>query len=40
MKFVCTKETILTEIIYAMSFTSQKNALSITSNVFQTKDHR
>ncbi len=38
MKFVCTKETILTEIIYAMNFTSQKNALSITSNVFfQTK---
>ncbi len=34
MKFVCAKETILTEIIYAMSFTSQKNALSITSNVF------
>ncbi len=34
MKFVCSKEIILTEIIYAMSFTSQKNALSITSNVF------
>ena len=33
MKFVCSKESILTEIIYAMSFTSQKNALSITSNV-------
>ncbi|MFA5447696.1 MAG: DNA polymerase III subunit beta [Sphaerochaeta sp.] len=34
MKFVCSKETILTEIIYAMSFTSQKNTLSITSNVY------
>ena len=34
MKFVCSKETILTEIIYSMDFTSQRNSLSITSNVY------
>ena len=34
MKFVCNKEAILTEIIYAMDFTSQRNSLSITSNVY------
>ncbi|NLA97778.1 MAG: DNA polymerase III subunit beta [Spirochaetales bacterium] len=34
MKFVCSKEAILTEIIYSMDFTSQRNSLSITSNVY------
>jgi len=41
MKFVCSKETILTEIIYSMDFTSQRNSLSITSNVYlETYDDR
>lgn len=34
MKFVCSKESILTEIIYSTDFTSQRNSLSITSNVY------
>ncbi|MGE4583085.1 MAG: DNA polymerase III subunit beta [Sphaerochaeta sp.] len=34
MKFVCSKEAILNEIIYSMDFTSQRNSLSITSNVY------
>ncbi|AEV29714.1 DNA polymerase III, beta subunit [Sphaerochaeta pleomorpha str. Grapes] len=34
MKFACNKETILNEIIYSMDFTSQRNSLSITSNVY------
>lgn len=34
MKFVCNKESILTEITYSMDFTSQRNSLSITSNVY------
>ncbi len=33
MKFICQRDTILKEIEYANSFTSQRNALSITSNV-------
>ncbi|MDD3902240.1 MAG: DNA polymerase III subunit beta [Sphaerochaeta sp.] len=34
MKFVCSKESILNEIIYSMDFTSQRNSLSVTSNVY------
>lgn len=34
MKFVCNKDDILNEIIYSMDFTSQRNSLSITSNVY------
>lgn len=34
MKFISTKEAILAEIIYTMDFTTQKNNLAITSNVY------
>ncbi len=34
MKFICNKEDILNEILYSMDFTSQRNSLSITSNVY------
>ena len=41
MKFVCSKESILTEVIYSMDFTSQRNSLSVTSNVYlETFDDR
>jgi DNA polymerase-3 subunit beta len=41
MKFACNKENILDEIIYSMDFTSQRNSLSITSNVYlETFDDR
>ena len=33
MKFICQRDTILSEIEHANSFTSQRNALSISSNV-------
>ncbi len=33
MKFVCNKNTLLKEIILALDFTSQRNSLSIVSNV-------
>lgn len=33
MKFICQRDTILSEIEHANSFTSQRNALSINSNV-------
>ena len=33
MKFICPRDTILTEIEHANNFTSQRNALSISSNV-------
>ena len=33
MKFICQRDTILTEIEHANNFTSQRNALSISSNV-------
>ena len=34
MKFISTKEAILSEIIYTVDFTTQKNNLAITSNVY------
>lgn len=34
MKFISTKEAILSEIIYTVDFTTQKNSLAITSNVY------
>ena len=34
MKFISTKEAILSEIVYTMDFTTQKNNLAITSNVY------
>lgn len=41
MKFVCNKESILNEVIYSMDFTSQRNSLSVTSNVYlETHDNR
>ncbi|MDT4762453.1 DNA polymerase III subunit beta [Sphaerochaeta sp. PS] len=41
MKFVCSKDSILNEIIYSMDFTSQRNSLSVTSNVYlETFDDR
>lgn len=33
MKFICQKDTILKEVEYASSFTSQRNSLSISSNI-------
>ncbi len=33
MKFVCQKDTILKEVEYANNFTSQRNSLSISSNI-------
>ena len=33
MKFICQRDTILKEIEHANNFTSQRNALSISSNV-------
>ena len=33
MKFICPKDTILKEVEYASNFTSQRNSLSISSNI-------
>jgi len=41
MKFICPKNNILKEIILALDFTSQRNSLSIVSNVFlETSENR
>ena len=34
MKFICQCQTLRQEIEYAMGFSTQKNSLSITSNVY------
>ena len=40
MKFACHKSSILKEIVLALDFTSQRNALSVVSNVYlETKDN-
>ena len=33
MKFICPKDTILKEVEYASNFTSQRNSLTISSNI-------